>query len=74
MNKVTLQTKLGAAVRERRQAQEHSQDSFADAIGMHRAYYSAIERGERNLTLFTLARVAGGLGVAMSELLAEASL
>lgn len=74
MDKVTLQTKLGTAVRERRQALEYSQDTFADAIGMHRAYYSAIERGERNVTLATLARVAEGLDVPIAALLAEAKL
>lgn len=74
MDKVTLQTKLGTAVRERRQALEYSQDTFADAIGMHRAYYSAIERGERNVTLATLARVAGGLDMPIAELMAEAKL
>ena len=74
MDKVTLQTKLGTAVRERRQALEYSQDTFADAISMHRAYYSAIERGERNVTLATLARVAEGLDMPIAELMAEAKL
>lgn len=74
MDKVTLQTKLGAAVRMRRQALKHSQDTFADAIGMHRAYYSAIERGERNVTLSTIARVAEGLDMQIAELMAEAKL
>jgi len=48
-----------------------SQEAFADSIGMHRAYYSAIERGERNLTLRTLWRVAKGLEIRMSELLRD---
>lgn len=48
-----------------------SQEAFADLIGMHRAYYSAIERGERNLTLGTLHRVAKGLGVRMADLMRE---
>jgi transcriptional regulator with XRE-family HTH domain len=74
MDKVTLQTKLGTAVRERRQALEYSQDTFADAIGMHRAYYSAIERGERNVTLATLARVADGLDMPIAALMAHAKL
>ncbi|NMW22991.1 helix-turn-helix transcriptional regulator [Rhodanobacter denitrificans] len=74
MDKVTLQTKLGTAVRERRQALEYSQDTFADAIGMHRAYYSAIERGERNVTLATLARVAEGLDMPIAALMAQAKL
>lgn len=74
MDKATLQTQLGATVRERRQALGYSQDTFADAIGMHRAYYSSIERGARNLTLSTIARVANGLGVSLAKLMADAGL
>jgi transcriptional regulator with XRE-family HTH domain len=74
MEKVTLQTKLGAAVRERREALKYSQDTFADAIDMHRAYYSAIERGERNVTLNTLARLAEGLNMKIAELMAKAKI
>jgi transcriptional regulator with XRE-family HTH domain len=36
---------------------------------MHRAYYSASERGEKNITLVTLHRIARGFGVSMSTLL-----
>lgn len=46
-----------------------SQDLFADRIQMHRAQYAALERGEKNITLPTLRRVAVGLGVSMSQLL-----
>ena len=38
---------------------------------MHRAYYSAIERGEKNITLVTLHRIAEGFGVSMGALLAD---
>lgn len=69
MDEATLQK---SAMRARRTALGYSQDSFADAIGMHRAYYSAIERGERNLTLQTMVRVAEGLEVKPSELLKAA--
>lgn len=74
MNPVTLQAQLGAAIRRRRLAHEYSQDSFADAIGMHRAYYSSIERGERNLTLATLGRVAVGLGCKIQDLMCDAGI
>lgn len=72
MNKVTLQAKVGSAMRERRKSLGYSQDSFADAIGMHRAYYSAIERGERNVTLATLERVSCGLDCTLAELMVTA--
>lgn len=70
MSKVTLQAKVGSAMRQRRLSLGYSQDSFADAIGMHCAYYSAIERGERNVTLATLVRVAKGLDCPLAELMA----
>jgi transcriptional regulator with XRE-family HTH domain len=61
MEKSAPQKRLAATLRKRREALDFSQESFADSIGMHRAYYSALERGERNLTLQTFARVAAGL-------------
>jgi transcriptional regulator with XRE-family HTH domain len=66
--------RLGAVIRTYRKATELSQDRFADRIDMHRAYYSAIERGEKNITLDTLLRVAAGLGVHASDLFGKAKL
>lgn len=66
--------RLGTAIRTSRMAIGWSQERFADAISMHRAYYSAIERGEKNITLGTLVRLAKGLGVKPSELLTAAGL
>ncbi len=51
---------IGAAIRTRREAQGYSQEGYADKIRMHRAYYSAIERGERNITIRTLESVCRG--------------
>lgn len=66
-----LAVKLGQAMRLQRRATGLSQDDFADRIHMHRAYYSAIERGEKNITMTTLHRVAQGYGVSMSSLLKD---
>lgn len=74
MDDETLKARLGAAIRERRTSQGFSQESFADSIGMHRAYYSKIERGERNLTMLTLWRVSEGLRLSLSELMKAAKL
>jgi transcriptional regulator with XRE-family HTH domain len=51
MKEEKLLTSLGATIRKRRTARKVSQQLFAYLMGMHRAYYSAIERRERNLTL-----------------------
>jgi transcriptional regulator with XRE-family HTH domain len=53
---------------------EVSQEAFADLIEMHRAYYSAIERGERNLTVGILHRVAKGLGARMADLMRDCNI
>ena len=67
-----LAESVGTAMRNRRQLLEVSQEAFADKIGMHRTYYSALERGEVNLTLRTLRRVCSGLGVKVWEVLKDA--
>jgi transcriptional regulator with XRE-family HTH domain len=71
MEKHSIAIQIGRAIRTRRKATGSSQDRFADAIDMHRAYYAAIERGEKKLTLRTLKRVAEGLCVRMSEILRD---
>jgi transcriptional regulator with XRE-family HTH domain len=72
MKDKALSERIGGAFRKHREAMDISQEAFADKISMHRTYYSALERGEINLTLKTLKRVSGGLGVKMWELLKDA--
>ena len=67
-----IQKRIGEAVREHRAAMGLSQEAFADKIRMHRAYYGALERGEKNLQLSTLERVCSGLGISMWEIIKDA--
>ena len=67
-----LQRRLGKAVRRLRHAQGLSQERFADLIGVHRTTMGRLERGDLNLTLETLERLAKGLGQRVSGLLLEA--
>jgi transcriptional regulator with XRE-family HTH domain len=46
-----------------------SQEEFADVVGVHRTYMGGLERGERNLTLRSLERIAERLKVEPLELL-----
>ncbi len=66
--------RLGIAIRLRRCRAGYSQERFADRIGMHRSYYSAIERGEKNLQIDTLQRVCDGLEIPVWEILLDADL
>jgi transcriptional regulator with XRE-family HTH domain len=58
-----LQRAVGHHLRAYRQARGLSQEAFADELGVHRTYMGGIERGERNLTLKSLERIAGQLDV-----------
>ena len=65
---------LGAVVRSERKVLGISQEALADAASIDRSHMGRIERGERNLTLLNLVRVARALDKLPSQLLAEAQL
>lgn len=58
-----LQHIVGANLRRLRRQMGHSQESFGEHVGWHRTFVGAVERGERNLTLRTIERLAQQLGV-----------
>ena len=72
MKPSSMQQKIGSALRKQRESLGISQEEFAEQVRMHRTYYSAIERGEKNLTLSTLIRVCDGLGMRVSQVIKEA--
>lgn len=53
-----LQRTIGRNLRAYRVARGLSQEAFAEILGVHRTYMGGIERGERNLTLRTVERIA----------------
>ena len=53
-----LQKTLGRNIRRLRESQGMSQEDFADKLGYHRTYLGGVERGERNLTLRSVERIA----------------
>ena len=58
-------------MRAARRAAGYSQESFAAVCGLDRSYMGHVERGERNPTLLTILRIAGGLDVRVSALVDE---
>lgn len=66
--------KLGKAIIAQRGKLGMSQEALADAAGIDRSHVGRIERGERNVTLLNLARLASALKMKPSEILAAAGL
>jgi transcriptional regulator with XRE-family HTH domain len=65
-----LQRTFGRNLRAYRKGRGLSQEEFADVLGVHRTYMGGIERGERNLTLKSVERIASQIKVTPLELLA----
>lgn len=66
-----LQTIVGNNIRRLRQRIGWSQEELADQCSLHRTYIGGIERGERNITLETLATIANALNCTPTELMAK---
>ena len=64
-----LQKTVGRNLRAYRLERGLSQEAFADVLGVHRTYMGGVERGERNLTLKSLEKMAEQIGVEAGELL-----
>lgn len=61
--------KFGQRVRQLRKKAGYSQESFADECGLDRTYVGGIERGERNVSLLNIERIAKTLGISLSDLM-----
>jgi len=60
---------FGAAVRRRRESLGLSQERLAEHAGLHRTYVGGVERGERNVSLVNILRIAKALKTTASDLL-----
>lgn len=61
---------LGKIVRQKRLALGLSQEALAERADLHWTYIGGIERGERNVSLLNIVRIARALGIAPARLLA----
>ncbi len=70
MQQDDIRSRFGARVRQLRTERGWSQEAFADRAGLHRTYVGSIERGEQNISLANIERVAATLGVSLADLFA----
>lgn len=62
-------TRVGFSIRKQREGMGISQEKLAELSELHRTYIGQVERGEKNLTLRSLERIAKALGRNTKDLL-----
>jgi len=65
---VDIRIRFGRALRRIREEQGINQEEAAERCGLHRTYYSGIERGVRNVSLVNIEKVAKGLKTTLTDL------
>jgi len=60
--------RFGERVRSLREQIGLSQEALAERVGIHRTYLGGVERGERNVCLRNIVRIAAALGVEPTDL------
>lgn len=61
--------RFGTRVRELRRESGWSQEEFAAQCDLDRTYIGGIERGERNVALRNIERIAEALGLSLADLM-----
>jgi transcriptional regulator with XRE-family HTH domain len=63
-----IRIRFGRALRRRREKLGVSQEAFADMCELDRSYIGGIERGERNVALVNIEKIAKTLKLTIAEL------
>lgn len=66
-----LARQFGVLIRRLRLERGHSQETLGQACRIDRTYVGMIERGEVNVTLAMVVKLAGGLGISVVDLFVE---
>lgn len=64
----TINEKVGKTIRKLREAKGWTQETLADEAGLHRAYIGQVERGEKNIGLQNLEKIANALEITIKDL------
>ncbi|MBS1258968.1 MAG: hypothetical protein MAG551_02032 [Candidatus Scalindua arabica] len=63
--------KIGLAIKEFRLQKELSQEKLAFKCDLDRTYIGSVERGERNISVLNLKKIADALDIKISQLFSE---
>lgn len=64
-----VKVRFGEHLRSVRTSKGVSQERLAELAGLHRTYVSSVERGERNISLVNIDRLATALEIPLRELM-----
>lgn len=70
-NNSNILSDFGKRIQYLRKKAELSQETLADKSGLHRTYIGMIERGEKNITLKNIEKLAKSLNTDISNLLKD---
>ncbi|NLW04301.1 MAG: helix-turn-helix transcriptional regulator [Pseudomonadaceae bacterium] len=68
MKKNPVLVNFGSRVREKRKESGLSQEELADLAGVHRTYIGMVERGEKNVSLLNIHKIASAMNIDIKEL------
>ena len=67
----SVKSRFGARLRQLRDERGYSQEALAESAGLHRNYVGGVERGERNVALENIVKLAKALSVKPRDLFSD---
>ena len=71
LNYLPARLRFARNLRRAREARNLSQEALADVAGLHRTYVGSVERGERNISIDNIERLANAVGLSAAEMLED---